>query len=798
MIKSIQCVKQVGAFSNFPDGGRYRFNKLTFIFGLNSYGKSTICDIFKSLATNNPSIIQHRRTIPPTTTPQSIRISVEDYDKERPLEFKNNSWENNKIAEYIEVFDTNFIHENVFTGLTIERKNKESLTDFILGAESVKIAEQIASLKKKIADGKKELKNIIPEYVKDKSDEEIISFINLKVEESSDEIKSNLFNLRNKLKNYEENQKNINNIISMKEPIELEVESFEDFRNSITLVNETLYKGYDLFDEVAASRIDEHINCIGYESIQVKDWIKQGLSMVRTENGKYEYCPFCGQNLDSVQDLINAYKNYFNDEYSQFINDINKSMDMCFDRIINTRFDFSMKIIYSINIIKDYKEKIIESKFGENISELEGILIKIVEHEKKLSEAVNEMKAELEHLIATKRIAPFSRIVSSYNTSKLTSIMDVYMQSLNTAKELIAKVINSIHEFKDKYRTGAITEEIKKINNEINVWERKFFRIEQDKKCVDYLSLKTQILKSEKDEEKLSKELETSQTAYLDKYFTKINEIFKELGSSDFTIQRVNPDNRGYKKVYGIRVKYKGKPIEEKDLQYVFSESDRRALALSIFWAKIALKDEVTLSKTIIILDDPVTSFDENRITASKDLIEKGLSKVTQVIILTHYPNLIKRFCEIHNDWPCSFLKIERNADTSFLNKCDNDEFILDEHQKMFFEIYDFINRNADKIKNADIGPMLRVFMEQHLKIIFNKAIKENNLEKCGLENIIDGLKNNNIIDNEVAKTLHEFRKKLNPEHHIYTSRNEEDIRKDASDLLEFMYSVKLNPKLLF
>jgi len=457
----------------------------------------------------------------------------------------------------------------------------------------------------------------------------------------------------------------------------------------------------------------------------------------------------------------------------------------------------SINIIYSINIAKDYKERIVDNVFSKYISELEEVCLEIGEYEKKLTETLNEMKADLENLIAIKRNAPFSKIMSSYDTSKLTSNVNKYVQLLNIAKELVAKIINSIREFKNKYRTGSITEEIKKINDEIKVMERKLSRIEQDKKCVEYLNLKTQILKSEEDVEKLIKELETSQIAYLDKYFEEINKIFKKLGSSDFTIERVDPDNRGYKKVYGIKVKYKGKPIEEKSLQYIFSESDRRALALSVFWAKIALKDESALSKTIIILDDPITSFDDNRITASQDLIENALRVVKQIVILTHYPNLIKRFCEIHNDWPCSFLKIERNANTSYLNKCDKDEFLLDEHQKTFFEIYNFVNRNNDKTINTDIRPKLRIFMEQHLKIIFSKAIKENNLEKCELKNLINELKNNKVIDDEVAEILHKFRKKLNSEHHIYTSRTVEDIRADASDLLEFLYSVKLNPQLV-
>ena len=41
MIKKIRIIKQVGVFSNFDSGSDKEFDKLTFIYGLNTYGKST-------------------------------------------------------------------------------------------------------------------------------------------------------------------------------------------------------------------------------------------------------------------------------------------------------------------------------------------------------------------------------------------------------------------------------------------------------------------------------------------------------------------------------------------------------------------------------------------------------------------------------------------------------------------------------------------------------------------------------------------------------------------------------------
>lgn len=81
-------------------------------------------------------------------------------------------------------------------------------------------------------------------------------------------------------------------------------------------------------------------------------------------------------------------------------------------------------------------------------------------------------------------------------------------------------------------------------------------------------------------------QLEQSQTAYLDSYFQSINELFRQLGSRDFEIIKVL-NNRGMKVIYDLRVKFKGVDIPADKINTVFSESDRRALALCIFLAKL-------------------------------------------------------------------------------------------------------------------------------------------------------------------------------------------------------------------
>lgn len=63
MLRSIRELKMVGCF---VDAGApsLQFEPLTFIYGENCYGKSTLCEILRSLAEARPDYIKNKTTIP--------------------------------------------------------------------------------------------------------------------------------------------------------------------------------------------------------------------------------------------------------------------------------------------------------------------------------------------------------------------------------------------------------------------------------------------------------------------------------------------------------------------------------------------------------------------------------------------------------------------------------------------------------------------------------------------------------------------------------------------------------------
>src|SRR3990172_7866976 len=125
-IARIKEIKNIGTFANFTNGASLGFEKLTFIYGFNTYGKTTLIDIFQSL--------------------------------------KNNNWTHNDISKHLEVFGTDFMHRNLFTGSTIERDNRVNLTQFILGEQGVRLAGEIATKKKELGDKRRDLKTKAPNF----------------------------------------------------------------------------------------------------------------------------------------------------------------------------------------------------------------------------------------------------------------------------------------------------------------------------------------------------------------------------------------------------------------------------------------------------------------------------------------------------------------------------------------------------------------------------------------------------------------------------------------------------------
>lgn len=89
MITSIKKIKDVGVFKDFETrrtGLQKDFCKKNFVFGPNTYGKSTLCDILKDISDNSTERINKRLSIPNGAAQDEAK--AEEFDKQFPYKEK--------------------------------------------------------------------------------------------------------------------------------------------------------------------------------------------------------------------------------------------------------------------------------------------------------------------------------------------------------------------------------------------------------------------------------------------------------------------------------------------------------------------------------------------------------------------------------------------------------------------------------------------------------------------------------------------------------------------------------------
>jgi len=787
MIKQIKSINNIGSFREFSNGGSIQFEKLTFIYGLNTRGKSTLTDILTSLKENDPSLITTRKSIPLVSLGQSVKISVKPVEATNQLNciFSNSSWTEVHSHEHLHIFGSDFIYKNLFTGLTIERQNKENFTRFILGQEGVELASQIAEDKRVLRQKKGSIQNLLPSYLKDKEEHEFLPFLTTDPDLIEIEV------LREKLPALE--QKLIQEKQRLQKPAEiLAIEDVQEFNipnnNLLDLTintNDLLNRQFNEISTAALTRLKHHIESNFEKTNNAEQWIKEGLDTRKIDSRN---CSFCGQILEQTNDLINVYHVYFNEEYRNYISDLSISMGVVNKQWRLLKHNALNALSVERPLISQYSQLINSDSFTTSVEQLFELIT--LTQEEELNDLIDVFFDQVKLAFYNKERKPHE-IVQKIDFSSLLTSFNTYQENLTAISETLNAIREAIHAFKEQYRDLTLLgTKIADLTSEIEVVKKGIARVEQNDACVTYQNEQQEIIVIEGRITTNEQALSENQNQYLDRFYTRIDFHFKQFGSNNFTLER-GIDNRGHQPVYFLKVKFKDVEINDSNITKVFSESDKRALSLSLFWAKMDFLTPEQKQNSIIVLDDPVTSFDDNRILKSISRIKDTLREMSQVIVLTHYSHFIRNFIErgMNDDFTISFIEIAQDNTTSFLRRIDSNVFTETTYDRVFSRIQSFINRESEVDIRADLRPFLESLYLPHFYIKEYKSFTENNTPFGTLNEKIDAI----FLDETVKAKFHEFRTMLNPDSHLFTSSNEEDTRNFAREMMEYLYNFSHN-----
>jgi len=263
-----------------------------------------------------------------------------------------------------------------------------------------------------------------------------------------------------------------------------------------------------------------------------------------------------------------------------------------------------------------------------------------------------------------------------------------------------------IANFKEQINAQTIDSKITNKELEGKLIERKILRVKLKTQCDEFIAINKELERLHVEIPRMNNELREEQSDFLKSYYLNLNRHFARFGSEDFELIK-GEDLSGHTPVFYLKVKFRGYEVSEKHLEQIFSESDRRALALSVFWAGVTCLEETQRKNAVVVLDDPITSFDCNRMSlAHQEIYDLSLT-TRQIIVLSHYDQAVTAYLNVFkNQSAVRLLSIVKNKGSSDIEVLDIDSFVSGEHEKKRELIFKFICGETNSHSAGD----LRVF----------------------------------------------------------------------------------------
>ncbi|MBU4210406.1 AAA family ATPase [Patescibacteria group bacterium] len=731
MISKILKIKGLGKFKNFSNSGNddLKFLKYTIIFGYNTYGKSTLTTIFRSLKYSNQKYLKGKKSFGHIG---NIAIDILDSNNEQ-LTLSNDKWSNPNIV----IFDNHFIYNSVFVGDEIGHKHKSSLHGIFVGENVRQKVSKLKKLRHKQNELEKQRDKIKFGYTK--SDLGAFDvFLKAKVVKG----------VEKEIKKKKEEIKRLKNIASLKQVIFNSplASKFEKFSISM---QKTL-------DTSAEKNIEEHINNHWKDTRASKNFLADGVVLLKD---KAEACVFCGQDLSSVTELVDAFKKVFGATYKETLQEIEKVGEAFL------RFDLEAEM----------------AKFTPLGFNCEDILDKeiLLKNKTFLNKNVEKKLKDLNYKVdCGSENGPFKIFLAE--VTKLHPVFEeLEAQEFSAEKQMILE--NELKQLElSQYRHSnegiALT---KKYAISISVVETK-------KSEIDVLR---------KDIVKVTKNA-------VEKNQQQVNTILKDTLKADFTIQKMSSRSNltrsdahfvDYEFVidgYTIPLSNKHSQDDEEPLDRSYfgntlSDSDRRLLAIAFFIS--SLQTDTKLEDKIVVLDDPFSSFDSNR----KDYLARAIIDIQnaegkqpeQVIVFTHDDGFLGRLQDKLPASDTKTLKIKNSvAGGSVLDVCDVNELI----EEQFFKDIKYIRDSAENSRNVNeaLGKV-RKCLERVLRHKYYFSLDKSTLKNGCISSYLDKIDGKCLVKDEILKS--NWHEHMHDQHEIMKLSEPEKLQKlrDFLSLLE-------------
>lgn len=680
MINKFIQIHQVAKFHNYNAKGDVEMKPLTLIYAENGKGKSTIAAILRSLRDGNPDHILAKKTLGSNTS-QKIKIQHTN----GLSEFKNDMW--TQTYPNLMVFDSNYVNSNLFSGDRVEHEHKRNLYFLVIGEKCVSLAKEISDLDSRIRELGPEIQNLKTRIEsKIKGDFNIESFVELKVRE----------NIEEELLAQESLITSLIDANNIKKKSSLHLILLPEFdEKKIAFL---LQKSIEDISADVDDQFKSHCQSLGKKS---EEWIREGVEFTID---KHQGCPFCGKPLDGSK-LFEIYKGYFNNAYSDLKNEIEdskKTFSSTFssDKLINLQTSIEQN-----RNLTEFWSQYISKEFPDfDFNNIKNIWDKI------------DQQTNLSFL--KKRNSPLEKFEYSDEEKVIILEYENLVKQINKQNEIISKVNTAIKQKKNQIEDQSLDNEKIKLNKIINIQ----LRYEDGIKnlCDKYLALTKEKTDKTAEKDQKRKLLDELTKEEIEKYQLELNTVLEKFGV-DFRIEETKTSFQGGRPSASYCLSINDEciqlgsqeTIDKPGFKTTLSDGEKNTLAFAFFLTQ--LYQDTNLNEKAIVIDDPITSLDNNRRECTKQEIQKIIMQAKQVIVLSHDPFFLYGIAKENKI--SKNLVIRRKSRESLIEEWNIYDEVQNDYLRDYYKLVKYEEEGLGE--KSDVAKCIRQVMESYLRVRF-------------------------------------------------------------------------------
>lgn len=583
-IKNIQRLKQFGIFQNYTNANTKDFGKYNLFYGWNGSGKSTLSSLFRCIENRVPSdkfpSADFTVNLEGGLSITQANISKADlniYTFNHDFIDENISW--NSVVKSILLVDKEKIAERK----KMEELKKQQQTDTeIYDKEAQEIQTLERAISKFGTDSARHMKTSLQSI--DTTDRYYLNY---------DKRKFEAF-IYDKF----EATKSDAPILDEQKIVELTNAAKPDQKSTIpfdkqTIDNETFTKAKTRLDDLLKTNVVSKTIQRLVDHGDIKTWIETGLNLHKCHETKQ--CEFCGNSI--TEERINQLEAHFNDDYKAFQ-----------DRLVKANQWLSGQYIQQPRLppASDFYDEF-KTEYSEACTAL--------------GKAITALNDEITawHNVLKKKIS--NPLETGLTVDPIT---EASIKSFNDAMTAISAAVGK-HNHKSSNFKEETTKAKKQLELHYAATEVKSFGYHEKKKEVVDRKTENDKLKTTIDNRKT--QIRTLEDSLSNEGLgaDQFNEsLHKFLGRSELTL-RFNSVKKGYE-----ILRNDSDPVDGN-----LSEGEKTAIAFVYFITKLK-ENENNIEDTIVVVDDPISSFDSNHLFHTYSFMKVNCEKAKQLFVLTH------------------------------------------------------------------------------------------------------------------------------------------------------------------